>query len=318
MSATRRRLGVALLLDPPVADAVDGLRRAVGDPALGRIGPHVTLVPPVNVRADELGAALAVVRRAAAGQDGALRLTLGPPATFLPDNPVLYLAVGGDLEALRMLRDAAFAPPLARPLSWPWVPHVTLADTGEPERIAAAVSVLDRFAVVADIEHLVVLQEAGGRSWRPIADAALGPPAVVGRGGLALEITRGRTLDPEARQMLEAAGLTGGAADEPEPEAPSRPPPFFPIVLTARREGEVVATGLAWRTDDGGQLAVVVAAGVRRQGIGGTVLAHLEAAVRAAGWECPVLHAHGPPEFYQMRSGWAATRTPRTRTPPTS
>jgi GNAT superfamily N-acetyltransferase len=172
--------------------------------------------------------------------------------------------------------------------------------------------------VVADIEHLVVLQEAGGRSWRPIADAALGPPAVVGRGGLALEITRGRTLDPEARQMLEAAGRTGGAADEPEPEAPSRPPPFFPIVLTARREGEVVATGLAWRTDDGGQLAVVVAAGVRRQGIGGTVLAHLEAAVRAAGWECPVLHAHGPPGFYQMRSGWAATRTPRTRTPPTS
>jgi hypothetical protein len=27
--------------------------------------------------------------------------------------------------------------------------------------------------------------------------------------------------------------------------------------------------------------------------------------VRAAEWECPVLHAHGPPGFYQARSRWS-------------
>jgi 2'-5' RNA ligase len=308
VSSTRRRLGVALLLDPPVADAVDGLRRALGDPSLGRVGPHLTLVPPVNIRGDQLGAALARIRSAAA-RTGPLQLTLGPPATFLPDNPVLYLEVGGDLDRLRALRDAAFAPPLERTLSWPWVPHVTVADSAEEARIAAAVVALDRFATVTSVEYLVLLQEMGGRIWRPIADAALGPPAIVGRGGLALEITRGRMFDPEVLQMIEAAGC-----DDVSPVTTGSS--FFPITLAGRREGEPVGAALAWRADDGGHVAVVVAPGVRAQGIGGTLLAHLEAAVSDARWNCPVLHADGPPGFYRARSGWAISRTaPRRRGP---
>ena len=95
-----------------------------------------------------------------------------------------------------------------------------------------------------------------------------------------------------------------------------------PIVLSARREGQVVGAGVAWRSDAGGQVAVFVAPGAPDQGIGGIVLAHLEAAVRAAGWDCPVLHAHGPAGFYQARSSWSVpvgpTRTRRTRTGPAS
>ena len=48
-----------MVLDVPAASEVDGLRRAVDDPALGRMAPHITLVPPVNVRTADLGAALA-------------------------------------------------------------------------------------------------------------------------------------------------------------------------------------------------------------------------------------------------------------------
>jgi GNAT superfamily N-acetyltransferase len=84
-----------------------------------------------------------------------------------------------------------------------------------------------------------------------------------------------------------------------------RRPDFFPIVLTARRESEVVGAAIAWRADDGGHAAVVVAPSVRRQGIGGTLLAHLESAVVAAGWECPTLRAHGPVGFYRARSNYA-------------
>ena len=50
----RVRLGVVLLVPPPVAGEIDGLRRAVGDGALGKVAPHVTLVPPVNVRDERL------------------------------------------------------------------------------------------------------------------------------------------------------------------------------------------------------------------------------------------------------------------------
>jgi 2'-5' RNA ligase len=295
VSGSRRRLGVALLLDPPVDDAVDGLRRAVGDPSIGRVAAHLTLVPPVNVGAGQLPAALAAVRTAAAGQAGPLQLTLGPPATFLPANPVLYLDVGGDLDALRRLRDAVFVPPLRRALSWPWVPHVTLADTASEARIVAALAALDCFAVVTSVECVTVLQEHRDRIWRPLADAALGPPAVIGRGGLAVEITRGRVIDPEVHRMIEDP-LDGQA--EWRAIGP-------PIVLSARREGQVAGAGVAWRSDAGGQVVVTVAPGARRQGVGGMVLAHLEAAVRAAEWECPVLHAHGPAGFYRARSRWS-------------
>ena len=46
----RRRLGVVLLVPEPAATEIQGLRRAVDDPALDSIPPHLTLVPPVNVR----------------------------------------------------------------------------------------------------------------------------------------------------------------------------------------------------------------------------------------------------------------------------
>jgi 2'-5' RNA ligase len=320
VASSRRRLSVALLIDPPVADAVDGLRGALGDPSLGRIPPHVTLVPPVNVREDELGTALHLLRAAAAGPAGPLDLTLGPPATFLPVNPVLYLEIGGDLNALRMVRDRVFDGPLARPLSWPWVPHLTLAETTDPARIEAALVALDRFATAVSVPRIVLLQEAGRRSWAPLADADFGPPAVVGRGGLALDISRGRMFDPEVRAMIRDARVVSG--DDDEPSRPPDRPPTFPIVLSARREGAVVGVAAGWLADDGGQVGVLVSPSARRQGVGGTILAHLETAIRRTSWDCPVLHAHGPAGFYRARSGWSepvgTTRTPPRRSGPAS
>ena len=149
-----------------------------------RIPPHVTLVPPVNVAAPLVGAALATLRAAAAAVRGPLQLSLGPVCTFAPANPVLYLRVGGDLEHLRSVRDAAFTPPFERHLSRPWVPHVTVARDASADRIAAAVAALDRYTVATTLDRVVllVLDEAD-RRWTPLADAALGPPAVVGTGG---------------------------------------------------------------------------------------------------------------------------------------
>jgi hypothetical protein len=54
----RRRLGVVLLVPDPVRREIDGLRRALGAGSLGRVPAHLTLVPPVNVREDDLEAGL--------------------------------------------------------------------------------------------------------------------------------------------------------------------------------------------------------------------------------------------------------------------
>jgi 2'-5' RNA ligase len=302
----RVRLGVALLVRPPFGDEIDGLRRAVGDPALDRVPVHLTLVPPVNVREEALPAALAVLRRAAATAPRRLTLTLGPVATFLPVNPVLYFGVGGDLEALNTLRDRVFNGPLERPLTWPFVPHVTLADQAGAGRIAAAMVALSAYQVEISFDRVHLLQEAGrgsGRRWVPLADATFGPAAIVGRGGLALELCRSEALDPEAAALVQA---TAGElpADCEDSGAGRRA-----LVITARREGEVVGVSAAWMADGGGQIAVLVGAAHRGQGIGGHLLAAAESAVAEAGWSCRRLDAVGPAGFYAARSRWSVVPT---------
>jgi 2'-5' RNA ligase len=217
------RVGVALLLPEPVRTEVEGLRRGLGDPTLLRIPPHLTLVPPVNVREDRLPDALAVLREAAAATARPLRLDLGPPATFLPDNPTVYLGLGGEVAALHALRDRVFRPPLERRLTWPFVPHVTIADDIDPDRIPAALAALADYSAGVTLERVHLLREEPGRAWRPIADAPFGPPAVIGRGGLPLELATTERLDPEAAALEPATHL----------------------VVTARRDGRVVGAATA-------------------------------------------------------------------------
>jgi 2'-5' RNA ligase/GNAT superfamily N-acetyltransferase len=287
------RVGAALLLAAPLSHEIDGLRRALGDDKLERVPPHLTLVPPVNLRHGDLGAALAVLRAAAAAAPDTLTLDLGPPAAFLPANPVVYLAVGGQLDAVEALRRRLFSPPLARELSWPFVAHVTLAELSDPDRAARAAAALGAYGATAVVDRVHLLQEVpadGGRRWLPLADASFGAPAIVGRGGLALELSRSQAISPEAAAILEEARWS------PAEPAARR------LVVTARREGAPVALGVAWMGPDGGQVAVIVDPRHRRQGIGSHVLAAVEQSVRSSDWGCSRLRAIGPAGFYTARS----------------
>jgi 2'-5' RNA ligase len=251
---------VAVVVDPPVADEVDGLRRAVGDPSLARIPPHLTLVPPVNVRRAELGDALGRLREAAAAVPPFV-LTLGRISTFMPDNPVLYLAVGGDVDRLTALRDAVFRPPLERRLSWPWVPHVTVADGIEPDRIPACLQALAGYSAVVPVDRVVLLEEQAGRQWVPVADAGLGSPARIGTGGLMVELTRGRLIDPRFAELADTGYQSGD------------------IVLTAHCQGDLAGWARARSGPDGVNTEVYVDPGLRGQGIGGHLRAHIDWAV---------------------------------------
>lgn len=306
MPSSRHRLGVALLLDEPLRSEAEGLRRAVGDPSIGRMDPHLTLVPPVNVHPRDLQAAVARVRSAAGSQPGPIISTLGPPATFLPHNPVLYLGVGGDIERLRRLRDDVFEPPLARSLTWPWVPHVTLGDGIPDDRIQAALAAMQHYASVATFDRVVLLEERRDRSWAPLADACLEPPAVIGTGGIALTITRGRVLDPDASAAVAAARPDHPPAGA-TPMPPGLPGDVFsrPIVLTARTGEGFAGVAAAWADSSGPHAGVLVVAACQGQGVGGHLLAHLESAARTAGWEFPAVAAEGPAGFYESRGSWA-------------
>jgi 2'-5' RNA ligase/GNAT superfamily N-acetyltransferase len=254
----RLRLGVALIVPPPLDAEVDGLRRALGDGALGRIPAHLTLVPPVNVREDRLGEALAVLRRAAAATRP-FTVGLGPPATFLPDNPTLFLAVTDGEAEVRALRDRVFVDPLARPLTWPFVPHVTLADEADPTRIDAARTALADYRVKVSFSRVHLLREGQGRVWSPIADAPFAAPAVIGRGGLPVELTVSEQPDPDAAALARVEGVLA-------------------LTITARRDGEPAGYATGWCRGDAAHLASLVLA---EEEVGMGVGRHLVAAFRS-------------------------------------
>lgn len=294
LAVPKRRLGVALLVPPPWDREIDGLRRALGDGALGRMPPHLTLVPPVNVREDRLDDALAVVRRAAAGA-APVTVSLGPPATFLPATPVLYLTVGGPgLAEVHRLRNAVFVEPLHRPLTYAFEPHVTLADEVSAERIGAAGLALADYAVEVTFDRLHLLEEGPGRVWRPVGDAALEAPAVVARGGLELELAVSDHIDVEAAASAQAWSSTG---DD-----------LAPVAVTARRQGLVVGTVAGWVRGDVAHLAeMVVAPAERRQGVGSHLLARFlaEAACRGARLARTTAGPGTAAEAFLLARGWS-------------
>jgi len=265
----RLRLGVVLLIPPPLDREIDALRRAVGDGTYGRVPAHLTLVTSVNVNEDDRGDALRVLREAASATRP-FSVHLGPPTTFLPANPVLYLPLVGPGRAMVFtVRERVFKPPLARSLTWPFVPHVTVADEAQPERITAAELALCDYGAEVAFDRLHLLQEGPGRIWAPVADAPFEAPAVVGRGGLPLELTVSHALDPEGRAFVVEHEGTDAPLD---------------LAVTARRDRRVVGVAEGWARAGAASLTnLVVAPDVRREGVGSHLLAAFESAAAERG-----------------------------------
>lgn len=294
----RLRLGAALLLPEPVRREVDGLRAAVGDGSRGRVPAHLTLVPPVNVNERDLDDVFTVLRDAAATTEP-FTASLGPPGTFLPDNPVLYLEVGEGVADVLALRERIFRPPLERKLSWPYVAHVTLCDEGDPARIEAAVTALADYRATVTFTRVHLLRHEEG-VWKPWADAAFGGRRVVGRGGLEVEITEAGQLDSDLRSWLDDQwAMHNRGADRTWDERP--------LALTARREGEVVGAATGWTNEGVAHLSeLMVAPEARTQGVGGRLLEAFEDVARGRGCHRLSLRTEqgNPAQAVYERKGW--------------
>lgn len=307
----KRRLGVALLFPPAAAAQIDALRLGIGDGARDRIPPHLTLVPPVNVRDDQMDGALAALTGAATATRPFV-VRLGPVATFHPASPVLFLEVSGDVAAVHALRDAVFVEPLARPLTWPFLPHVTVAAEAPPERIEAALVALAGFEVEVTIGRVHLLEEGPGRVWTPIADAPFGKAAVVGRGPMEVELTDHDALAPDAAAF---ARREWSAYDDETYGADWSP--SVPYAVVARRAGEVVGVASGRTVGRWGFVdQLIVAAAARGEGVGSRVLEAVERVCAARGCDRIDLSAFvGEPAeaFYRSRGWTEVARIPNER-----
>lgn len=271
----RHHLAVALLPPPRLAAEVDVLRRALGSGSTERIPPHLTLVPPVNVRGEQLAAVHGILD-AAATAAGPVELRVGPVATFAPRTPTVHLEVRGATDAddaqLRALRDGLLDGPLDRPEEFAFAPHVTLGRRVDPDRIDAAVLALDAAEASWSVRSVFLLEhrrpEDRSPFWEPVREVPFGPPVVVGRGGVELRL---RTVTMLGPAEAEAFGT--------DPIGPlDAPAGATPLVVTATAGGpDAAPCGVAVGEVLGGGVArlrsVVVDAAHRRVGVGSRLLA---------------------------------------------
>jgi len=279
-----------------VSTEIDGLRRALGEGVPPRVAPHITLVPPVNVSAAAFPAALDVVGDAAASSPP-LRLVLGPPATFWPETPVVYLAVGGDDADVHRLEAAVGVGAWRRPTTRPFVPHVTLAPDVDAEVIPSALIVLAGYRREVTVSAVHVLREEPDRSWVTVAAFELSGRRVVARGGLEVVLDRGAVLDPDAEQRLAGEWATGvGRVDG------------SPFAITARREGAVVGAATGASDADVWIDRIGVEPAARAQGIGRHLLRAVESlgAQRGCRRALVVCAGDAPARRWLEDNGWRA------------
>jgi len=161
---------VIVPLPEPVAIHLQAWRRALRDPAAAEVPPHLTLVPPQTVTADQREAAIALVERAAAAVPGVVELR--GAATFLPESPVAFLVVAEGATMLHGLEAALREPPLHR-RTFPFHPHVTVTQDHPPEVLEAAARDLRGFRASWVPLEIVLMEESGDR-WRPLHRARIG------------------------------------------------------------------------------------------------------------------------------------------------
>jgi ribosomal protein S18 acetylase RimI-like enzyme len=179
---------------------------------------------------------------------------------------------------------------LARPIGHEFEPHVTLGRARHaPYRIEAAITAFGDYRAEVVIDRLTLVElvrpDDGAAVWTPVHEARFGGPAIVARGPMQLELsTTAVVSDPALALLDDVFGPTGqvttssGArhGDVATRRVGERQPPADQVVVTARRDGQVlgvlvgrrVGATSEWSSID----AVAVAPEHRGQGIAGHLL----------------------------------------------
>ena len=119
-------IGVAIPIAEPYGTELQKYRAEFGDPMAASIPTHVTLLPPTEVAVADrttISAHLAQVARCHPPFD----MHLAGTGTFRPVSDVVFVAVARGIGNCELLSNDVRRGPLARSLSFPYHPHVTVA-----------------------------------------------------------------------------------------------------------------------------------------------------------------------------------------------
>ncbi|MBW8486918.1 2'-5' RNA ligase family protein [Actinomadura parmotrematis] len=172
-AAGTRTIGVAVPIPEPYGGWLQRTREALGDPLARAIPTHVTLLPPTDVPAGDLGCVEDHLRSVAAGQRG-FRIRLRGTGTFRPVSPVVFVALADGAGGCERLQAAVMSGPLARALTFPYHPHVTIAHHLPDEVMDRAVKELADFRAEFEVRRFALYEHGADGVWRPRRDFVLG------------------------------------------------------------------------------------------------------------------------------------------------
>ena len=173
--------GVAVTVPEPWSSALQSAREAFGDPMAAAIPPHVTLMPPTVIPADVMDGFLGHVRHVASTL-APFEMVLSGTGTFRPISPVVFVQVSRGISNCEALERAVRSGPVARPLDFPYHPHVTVAHHLDEPALDRAFESLSDFRCAFPVTTVELYHQALDGVWRvedsfPLGGEVPAPPA---------------------------------------------------------------------------------------------------------------------------------------------
>ena len=169
----RVNLGVVITVPEPFATTLSAWRERVGDPQGWRVPPHVTLLPPTQVRTERLAAAERHLAAVAAGGEP-FDMHLSGTGTFRPVSDVVFVVVAAGTTQCEQLEGRVRSGPLSRPIRFPYHPHVTVAHDVPAEQLDAAYWGLAGFEARFPVDVFTMFVEGRDGVWLPRREFPLG------------------------------------------------------------------------------------------------------------------------------------------------
>ena len=176
---TRRNIGVAIAVPEPYGSVLQTWRERLGDPNAAAIVPHVTLLPPTSV----LGEALPDIEehlRIVAERSAPFEIHLRGSGTFRPISPVVFVTLTRGISECEALEALVRSGPLARPVSFPYHPHVTVAHDLPDDALDRAYDELSTFDARFAVVGFTLFEQTRDGYWRPQRDLVFGGAGLPG------------------------------------------------------------------------------------------------------------------------------------------
>ena len=169
-------LGIVVAVPEPWAQLLVDWRAKVGDPQATVVPPHVTLLPPTEVLVIDRPAISRHLERVAAAHPP-FDMHLAGTGTFRPVSDVVFVAVARGIGNCELIADSVRIGPLARPLTYPYHPHVTVAHDVPGDMLELAYSGLSDLSAEFRVEHITEFEQAPNGGWTVAREYPLtGPP----------------------------------------------------------------------------------------------------------------------------------------------